>query len=93
MTYQNMLPTTANWIAKERDLALSAILRLVGMKVPARPNANQTSLSAAIRRREQSRRERREQRAAFHRHKNSHSVHAIERRETVRATGLLSIVL
>jgi hypothetical protein len=31
----SLLLTSANWMAKERDLALSAVLRLVGMKAPA----------------------------------------------------------
>jgi hypothetical protein len=35
----SLLLTSADWTAKERDLAISAVLRLVGMKARAMANA------------------------------------------------------
>ena len=53
---ESLLLTSADWTTKERDLAISAVLRLVGMKAATRLNAKETSLAAAIGRRKQRRR-------------------------------------
>jgi hypothetical protein len=47
----SLLLTSAEWTAKERDLAISTVLRLVGMKAAPRPRGKRTSLAAVIRRR------------------------------------------
>jgi hypothetical protein len=46
-TGASLLLTRADWTDSERDLAISAVLRLVGMKALYRPNGKETNLSAA----------------------------------------------
>jgi hypothetical protein len=43
----SLLLTSADWTAKERNVALLAVLRLVGMKAAAPPKRSQRSNSAA----------------------------------------------